>query len=171
MSTPAVSPALDRAVATTTRLRQAAQAGDVEGFVQLLAPDVVLHSPITTRVQFRGRDELRTLMTAVFASLEDLEYFAETGDETTRALFLRARIGRQDVEEAMLVRLGDDGLVAELRVWFRPMPGLATLMAALGPKLARTTKGRMRAVLITAMTKPLVFLTRTGDAAAVKLVF
>jgi hypothetical protein len=50
-------------------------------------PDAVLHSPITTRTDFEGHDDLRTLMRAVFSTLDDIRYYADVGDATQRALF------------------------------------------------------------------------------------
>jgi hypothetical protein len=97
--------AVERAAETTRRYREAVEAGDVESLVATLAADVVLHSPITLRTEFRGHDDLRALMRAVFSSIEDISYFEDVGDATTRALFYRARVGRQEVEEATLVRL------------------------------------------------------------------
>jgi hypothetical protein len=162
-------PAIQRAAETTRRYREAVEVADVEGFLATLSPDVVLHSPITMREQFRGHDELRVLMRAVFASIEDIRYFEDVGDATTRALFYRARVGRQALEEATLVRLDGDGLVTEIRLWFRPMPGLAAVMGKLGPCLARE-RGRGRARLVAGLTAPLVAATRVGDVLAASLV-
>ena len=161
--------ALDRAADTTRRYRDAVERADVEAFMATLAPDVVLRSPITTRIEFRGHDEIRTLMRAVFASIRDIHYYADVGDAGTRALFYRARVGRRPVEEASLVRLGDDALVREITLWFRPLPGLTAVMGRLGPRLARE-RGPARGALAAALVAPLVMATRAGDAIAVALV-
>ena len=162
-------PALERAAETTRRYRAAVEAGDVEAFLATLAPDVVLRSPITMRTDFHGHDDIRTLMRAVFASIEDIRYHADIGDATQRALFYRAHVGRQPVEEATLVRLDDDALVREITLWFRPLPGLTAVMGRLGPHLARE-RGRARAALVGGLVAPLVAATRAGDALAVSLV-
>lgn len=151
MTTPDPSTAR-RAAETTRRYREAVEAADIEGLLATLAPDVVLHSPITMRTQFRGHDEMRGLMRAVFASIEDISYFEDVRDATTRALFYRAHVGRQDVEEATLLRLDGDALITEIRLWFRPLPGLATVMGKLGPlpgprARARPRRGRCRPYL------------------------
>jgi ketosteroid isomerase-like protein len=160
---------VERAAETTRRYRTAVEAGDLDGFLATLAPDVVLHSPITLRTDFRGHDEIRDLMRAVFASIEDIRYHADVGDAATRALFYRAHVGRQHVEEATLVRLDTDALVHEITLWFRPLPGLTAVMGALGPRLARQ-HGRTRAALVGGLVAPLVAATRAGDALAVSLV-
>jgi SnoaL-like domain len=160
---------IERAADTTRRYREAVEAGDTEAFLTTLAPDVVLHSPITMRTDFRGHDAIRELMRAVFATIEDIRYFEDVGDERTRALFYRAHVGRQDVEEATLVRLGADALITEIRLWFRPLPGLTAVMGRLGPELVRP-ESRRRAGLVAALTAPLVAATRAGDRVAVRLV-
>lgn len=164
MSTAAPPP-----TATLERYLAALRAGDADAFAAQLAPGVVLHSPITARTRFEGREHVRLLMRHVFATLEDLEVVSVIGEGRERAIFVRARIGRQEVEEVALLTLDDDGLVAELRIWFRPLPGLTALMGTLGPKLARE-RSRTRAVAAKAMTGPLVGATRMGDAVAVKLI-
>jgi SnoaL-like domain len=161
--------ALGPALETTRRYRAAVEAGDIEAFLSTLAPDVVLHSPFTPRVQFRGHEPMRTLMQAVFASIEDIRYFEDVGDSTTRALFYRAHAGRQEVEEATLVRLNAEALVTEITLWLRPLPGLTAVMARLGPALARE-HGRGRAAAVTALTVPLAAATRAGEALAASLV-
>src|SRR5215208_5689545 len=85
--------AVEAAVATTARFRAAVEAGDVEAFLETLAPDVVLHSPITLRTRFEGREEIRELMGSVFATVHEIRYYEDVGDARSRALFYRARVG------------------------------------------------------------------------------
>ncbi len=160
---------LERAAATTRRYREAAEASDVEGFLTTLSPDVVLRSPITARTQFRGHGQMRALMHAVFASIQDIRYFEDIGDASTRALFYRARSGGQPVEEATLVHLDGDALITDITLWFRPLPGLTAVLGRLGPELVRE-RSRGRAALIAGLTAPLVAATRISDALAVSLV-
>lgn len=167
--TPSDQPALERAAETTRRYREAVEASDVEAFLATLAPDIVLHSPLTLRTQFRGHEEIRTLMHAVFASIEEIRYFEDVGDAATRALFYRGRVGRQELEEATLVRLDPNALITEIRLWFRPLPGLTAVMGRLGPALARE-HSRARGVAVAGLTAPLTAATRAGDALAVHLV-
>jgi hypothetical protein len=161
--------AIEKARETTRRYRAAVESADVESFLATLVPDVVLHSPITARTPFSGHDEMRALMRAVFASIEDIRYFEDIGDAETRALFYRARVGRQEVEEATLVRLDTQALITEIRLWFRPLPGLTAVMAKLGPELARD-RGRGRAAAAAALASPLAAAARLGDVVGVSLV-
>jgi hypothetical protein len=154
--------ALAAASATTRRFREAAEARDVDSMLATLAEDVVLRSPITDRVTFRGRAQLGELLRSVFATIEDIRYFADVGDARTRALFDRARVGGQALEQAVRVQLNDRQQIEELTVFFRPLPGLAGLAAGLAPRVARK-RGRGRALVARALLAPLAWATRAGD--------
>jgi SnoaL-like domain len=157
--------ALAAASATTRRFREAAQAGDVEGLLATVAEDVVLHSPITDRVVIRGRAELRELMQEVFATIQNIHYFADVGDARTRALFDRAQVGEQALEQAVRVSLNEHHQIEEITIFFRPLPGLVSLTAGLAPRLARK-RGRGRAVIARLLLAPLAAGTRGGDRLA-----
>ena len=151
--------------ATTARFREAVEAHDVEGVVETLAPDVVLNSPITDRVVFRGPDEVRELLRSVFATISDIRYYADVGDERTRALFYRANVDGHPLEEATRVELDEQGRIGEITLFFRPLPGLATLTAALAPRVARR-RGRLRAAIARVLMTPFAAAARAGDRLA-----
>jgi hypothetical protein len=160
---------VEQAAATTARLRAALESRDADAFAGTLAPDVVLHSPITAATTFIGVDEVRELLRDVLKVVHDIHYTDDVGDEKTRALFYTATVRGVAVEEATRVRLDDAALITEMTIWFRPLPGLTALMAALGPKLA-ARQGRAKAALATLMTTPLAAGTKAGDRAAVRLI-
>ena len=54
-------------------LRAAGERGDADAVAELLAPDVVFHSPMTTRIPFEGKEEVAALHRDIFAVFEDLE--------------------------------------------------------------------------------------------------
>jgi hypothetical protein len=158
---------VEQAAATTARYRAAAEAGDVEGVLATCAPGARLNSPITTSTGFDGIDEWRSLLPHVFAVVENIRYTDDIGDAHTRALFYTATIGGVDVEEATRLKLDDQARITEATLWFRPLPGLTALTAALAPRLAPTPAKR-RAVR--ALTAPMAAASRVGDKVAVKLV-
>jgi hypothetical protein len=160
---------IEQAAATTERFRATAEAGDLEGLVATLAPNAVMHSPITNGLQFDGAGEIRALLPHVFAVVEDIRYTDDVGDARTRALFYDARIGKVDVEEATRIKLDDQARITDVTLWFRPLPGLTALLAALGPRLAGR-QSRSKAAAATLMTRPLAAMTKHGDKAAVRLV-
>lgn len=158
--------AADRTVAS---MKAAVEAGDIDGFMQTLAPTVQLNSPISMRVSFRGHERMRLLMQAVFSTIEDIRYYEDLGDDRSRALFYRARVGSQPLEEACLIRLDDDAKIIEFTLWIRAMPAITRLAATLGPALARR-HGPLRAGLVSIAARPLAFLTSKADGPLVRLV-
>jgi hypothetical protein len=148
--------------------RAAAEAHDVPAMVACLAPDVTLSSPITDGFQFRGRPQLGALLEDVFAVVEDIRYLVDAGDDRTRMLTLQARVGRQHIDEAMVVTLDDDGLIDHMQLFIRPLPGVTALAAALGPRVARR-RSRARAIAVRAMIAPLAFMTRHGEGMGSRL--
>ena len=147
----------------TVRMRRAAEAHDPDGVVEICAPDVVLNSPITARVSFLGREEVRGVLGSAFATIEDISYFADFGDHQTRALFFRARVGAQPIEEAMRVELDEAGQIREFTLFYRPLPGLAGFTTAMAPRVARSRHGRIRATIAWVLVYPLGLMTRIGD--------
>lgn len=150
-------------------MKAAVEAADLDGFLATLSPRVTLRSPISERAEFHGVAEMRELMRAVFDTVEDIRYYEDLGDERARVVFYRARVGSQPIEEACLLRFDDDGLIDELVLWIRPMPGIVRLAAALGPRLARE-RSRPRAALVAVAARPLAWLTAIGDRPLVGLV-
>ena len=161
--------ALAAAEATTAGCRAAGERADLAAFLQTLAPSVKLRSPISFRARFDGLEDVTALMREVFDVVSDIEYFEDVGTSRTRALFYRARVEGQAVEGAILVRLDERARVAEMTMFFRPLPGLTALTARLTPRLA-AQRGRGRSLAVAAMTRPVAALTRAGDALGVRLI-
>ena len=148
--------------------RAAAAAQDTGAMLACMRDDVVLTSPITDRFKFVGKAQLRDLLEDVHAVVAEPVYREDTGDDRTRLLVVSGRVGRQRFDEALLVTLDDDGLIARFELFIRPLPGLTALAAALGPRVAGR-RGRVRALAVRAMIAPLAFLTARGEGAATKL--
>jgi hypothetical protein len=165
----AVQDPVEEAASVTLRFREAVEAGDVEGVMEVCSPHVVLRSPISYHARFEGIDALRGLVRQVFNGvIEDIRFFEDVGDEWTRALFYSARVRGQTIEEAQLIRLDEQRRIAEITLYVRPLPGLTALTTRLGVRLARQ-QSFGRALVAAAMTRPLAWLTRKGDRPAVKL--
>jgi hypothetical protein len=125
---------VDDAVA---RYRAASEAGDVDAALAALAHDAELVSPISGRMVFRGHDDLRVLLSAVFASISDLHWREEAGDERLRVVVGEAAIGPLSLGEALVLDLADDGRIRRLRPYMRPWPALTLLALKLGPRVGR----------------------------------
>jgi hypothetical protein len=148
--------------------RAAAEAQDTAGMLACMRDDVVLKSPITDRFAFSGKAQMRDLLDDVHAVMSEVVYRVDAGDRHTRMVTLEARVGRQRIGEAMVVTLDDDGLIARIELYVRPLPGLTALAAALGPRVARR-HSRARALAVRAMIAPLAFMTARGEGVGARL--
>ncbi len=103
--------------------RRAAEAKDVELMGETLREDVELHSPILFR-GFEGREAVGNILTHVAATLEDLTYVDELHEGDTVALRFKARVGDRELEGIDFLELDEEGRVAVLTVFMRPMSAL-----------------------------------------------
>jgi hypothetical protein len=103
--------------------RVAAEAKDPELLTATLREDVVLHSPILFR-GFEGRDVVSQVLTHVAATLEDLTYVDELVGERTVCLRFKANVGDRELEGIDFLELDEDGKVAELTVFMRPLSAI-----------------------------------------------
>jgi SnoaL-like domain len=150
--------------------RVAFEAGDARALSAALAEDVVLYSPISSSFRFEGRDAVVTLLGAAREVFDDLDYLEDFGDGGVHALVFRARVGDQLLEGADILQHDESGLVREVRVFARPRPAVAALAAAMAPRLARRD-GRVRALAVAALARPLAVASRLADRPASALAF
>jgi hypothetical protein len=158
-----------RADQTIAEWRLAAENHDAAQAIACLADNVVLISPLTAQFTFDGRDRVGDVMIAAFQVIDNIRFHTEVGDDRTRALFYDARCGRQRIEEAQLIRLGHEGLITEITLFGRPLPGLTAVMRRIVPLiLGRQGKSRLGAAL-GAATVPLHAITTSGEQRLVPL--
>jgi ketosteroid isomerase-like protein len=162
MSGPA-APSVSPASTAMTALRLAGERGDADAVAELLAPDVVFHSPMTERLRFEGKEEVVALHRDIFAVLEDLDTTEPLALGDTRSFSFRARVRGVELEAITLVRFDEQGQIVELKVFVRPLPALATLFATLPPRVSARRRGRLPGALVAVLTRPLAFALRTAD--------
>src|SRR3954451_14676645 len=104
--------------------RLAVEAKDLDLLAETLREDVELHSPILFR-GFEGREVVSQVLTHVAATLEDLTYVDELSEGDTVVLRFKARVGDRELEGIDFLELDEDGRVAVLTVFMRPMSALA----------------------------------------------
>ncbi len=155
---------------STETYRLAAETGDAGLAMTAFAPDAVLHSPLTSRVRFTGHAELRALIEVAYAHLTEIRFHTDVGDDRTRVVVYTARVGGEPIEEAALLRLNSTGLIEEVTLFVRTLPGLVALMDRFGPDIARRNGRRWAARVLSVLTKPLLAMVRSGDRYAVPLV-
>lgn len=145
------------------RFKRAMETHDLDGLLATMSPDVVLHSPISGRISFQGHAQLRELMEIHFAVVEDVRYL---DDE----LVYTGVVRRQPVEVVNRVSTGRSGLLCDITVYVRPLPGLAAMAAGLGPPLARRRRSRLHALAMRFGLEPTLALTAAGDRLAKRFV-
>jgi hypothetical protein len=115
---------------------EATRARDVDGIVSTLAPDAALYSPLSGRMVFRGRDDLRVLLGAVYSGLSNLVWREVIGEGPRRVAVSDARIAGVTITDAMLLELDDAGLIIRIRPHLRPLPAIMLFALLLVPKMA-----------------------------------
>jgi len=159
----------EQAQGVVARWCRAGEQRDATAAAACLAPDVELISPLTEQFRFRGPEQVRALLEAAFTAVEGIRFHTRLGDGDTHAVFYRAHLGAQYLEEAQLLRLNDAHQIREITLFGRPLPALTGLMAALGPKLARQQRRPVLAAFLAASTAPLHAMTRLGEQRVVPL--
>lgn len=115
--------------------RRAAETKDLELMRETLREDVVLHSPILFR-GFEGRDVVLVVLGHVIEVLEEFRYAAEAREGDTVFLHFKAMVGDKELEGIDLLKLDDEGRVADLTVFMRPLSALTRFNERMGERLA-----------------------------------
>ena len=113
--------------------RSAVESWDIEAITQLLAPDVVFHSPVTFH-PFLGRETVTKLLGLVAQTFENFRYTDELDTDGAHALIFRASIEGKELEGIDLLRFDEEGLIADFTVMLRPLSGLIPFAQAMGAK-------------------------------------
>lgn len=118
----------------SSAFRAAVEARDLDAMRDALHPDVVFRSP-AVHTPYEGRDVVMHLLGTVITVFEDFRYLDELHASGSEALIFEARVGDRRLNGLDYIRLGDDGLIAELWVMVRPLSGLAALAQAMASAL------------------------------------
>jgi hypothetical protein len=143
-------------------LRLAMEARDLAAAQAAFAPDAVLRSPLTSRLAFRGHEQIGAVLAVILDAFEEFHYVDELNCGEHAVLLARGRVGDTDIELVDHMRIDPSGKISELTVFFRPLPAIAVAMRLIGAGLAMR-RSRARAALISALIRPLELLTRVGD--------
>lgn len=110
---------------------KAGETSDADLVASLFAEDGTLRSPIFGRFVFRGRDDLRTLMSVVYRAVKDTQFTRRAREGRTAMLTGSSRVLGLRIEEAFAFDLDERGQIENVTVHIRPLPGLIALMLAL----------------------------------------
>jgi hypothetical protein len=120
-----------------TRYRIASEANDMDGLIATLVPDAELVSPLSGRLVFRGHNDLRVLLSAVYGGMSGLRWREELGEGSTRVVLGDGKIGPFKLADAMVCELDADGRIRRIRPYLRPWLAVTFFALKLGPKIAR----------------------------------
>jgi hypothetical protein len=129
---------------TARRFRAAVETEDVAAAEELLAEDIVFHSPVTFH-PFIGRETVIGLLGLVAETFEDFRYTDELQAGDAYALIFRAAVGGRELEGIDLLRVDEDGAIVDFTVMIRPLSGLVPFAEAMGEKVARAGLSTTRA--------------------------
>jgi hypothetical protein len=121
-----------------TRYCAASAADDIDGVMATLTRDIELVSPLSGRMIFRGHDDLRVLLDAVYGGFTDLHWGEPIGEGSTRVAISEGRLAGLRLDDAMVFDLADDGRIRRIRPHLRPWLAVTIFALRLGPKVARS---------------------------------
>jgi hypothetical protein len=124
-------------VDAVARFRAASEQNDIDMLMATLAEDAELISPLSGHMVFRGRDDLRVLLGAVYGTVTKLRWHRELAGGEVRVVIGECRIGPLRLGDAMILELDTDGRIRRISPHLRPWLALTLFALMLGPKLAR----------------------------------
>lgn len=120
---------------TAERFRAVVERQDLAAAAELLAPDIVFHSPVTFH-PFVGRETVTALLGEVAQVFTDFRYTDELEMDGAHALIFRAGVVGTDreIEGIDLLRVDEQGLIADFTVMLRPLSALVPFAQAMGER-------------------------------------
>jgi len=134
---------VDEAVA---RFCDASLSKDIDGMLATLAPGAELVSPISGHLVFRGTEDLRLLLTAVYGLLTDVRWGPQIGDGDARVVISEARVGGVKISDAMVFELDGEGRIERVRPHLRPWLALTIFALMVAPAVVRRPGAVLRAL-------------------------
>lgn len=125
--------AMTQGTGTAELFRAAIERRDIDGLAELLAEEVVFHSPVTFH-PFIGRETVTRLLGLVAQVFEDFRYTDELQSDGAHGLIFRAMVGDREIEGIDLLRFDEQGLIADFTVMLRPLSALVPFAQAMGAK-------------------------------------
>jgi hypothetical protein len=101
----------------------------MDAAVETFAENIRLPSPLFRVLTFEGREDMRTLLSAVYGLLKDVSWEPPIGERTVRVAVARGRIAGLRIDDAMVFELDSAGQIEAIRPHLRPL--LATAVFAL----------------------------------------
>jgi hypothetical protein len=120
-------------MSTAERYRAAVERKDLDAVGELLAEEIVFHSPVTFH-PFLGRETVMRLLGEVVQVFEDFRFTDELKMDGGHALIFRASVAGKEIEGIDLLRFDGDGLIADFTVMLRPLSAFMLFARAMGER-------------------------------------
>jgi hypothetical protein len=118
------------------RYLAAAQSNDIDALVETLADEPELVSPLSGRMVFRGREDLRVLLGVVYGSLRGVSWQTPVRDGNRCVVLGESRVGPAHRFDVTVFELADEGRIQRIRPFVRPWLALTVDALVVGPKMA-----------------------------------
>jgi hypothetical protein len=122
-------------MSTAELYRAAVERRDLAAVGELLAEEIVFHSPVTFH-PFIGRETVTRLLAEVIEMFEDFRFTDELQAGDAHALIFRATVAGTDkvIEGIDLLRFGADGQIDDFTVMLRPLSALVPFAQQMGER-------------------------------------
>jgi hypothetical protein len=120
---------------TLARFHRCVAEKDLSSIEELLADDVVFHSPFLWKPK-PGKEMVRIVLSAASEVFEDFTYHRQMTDGSTWALEFSARVGEMSLKGVDIIRFNSEGRIEDFEVMVRPAKGLQALAEAMARQLA-----------------------------------
>jgi hypothetical protein len=114
---------------------EASEVNDLDRLLSTLTPDCEVVSPISGRMVFRGTEDLRVLLGAVYSTTRGMRWTEEIGDGPARVLIGEFKVGPLRMTDAMAFDLAPDGRIRRIRPHLRPLLATTLFAMSLGLKV------------------------------------
>jgi hypothetical protein len=115
--------------------RRAAETKDLDLLREVLAEDVVLHSPILFK-GFEGREMAMVVLANVIEVFEDFRYLDEVHGDGTVVLRFAAKVDEKfEIEGIDYLTLDEEGRVTDLTVFLRPQKAVQAFNERMSARL------------------------------------
>ncbi len=137
--------------ATLENLRSAVDTHNVEALISLFSPTIIVRSPVTQQIRMEGFDQVSDLFRQVFPIIRNMVVYDTVSEgDRKHVIFWRGYVGSHYLEEANLMRFDDEGRIAEMTIFMRPLSGLLALSTQITAALTER-HGKVAASIVRAM--------------------
>lgn len=122
---------------TIARWREIAESGDSKALADILAEDVVFHSPVVHSPQ-RGKAITHKYLTAAFHVLfnASFRYVGEWRAERSAVLEFKTTVDGVEIDGVDMIAFDEAGRIIEFKVMARPLKAIDLLHRLMGERLA-----------------------------------